>query len=192
MIKTPFAKGKRSNVYQIKIKNKICILKEDKTPLKEKKKNEAKWLKILNKKNIGPELLQEKNNYIIIELIKGKRIIEWLKENSKKQIIKIIHNILQQCRTLDKLKVNKKELQNPYKHILINKKPVMIDFERCKQTNKPKNITQFCQFITSKKIKQILKDKNIKINKKHLTKILKEYKKQQTDKNFKKILKEIK
>jgi predicted Ser/Thr protein kinase len=192
MIKIPFAEGKRSNVYKIKIKNRICLLKEEKKPIRGRIKNEAKWLKILNTKKIGPKLLQEKDNYIIIEFIKGKPIIKWFKENNKKQITKIIINLLKQCRIIDKLKVNKKELQNPYKHIIINKKPIMIDFEKCKQTPTPKNVTQFCQFITSKKIKQILESKNIKINQKNLTRLLKEYKKRQIDKKFKEILKEIK
>lgn len=189
-MKTFFAKGKRSDVYKTRLKNKICILKEEKKPVRNRIKNEAKWLKILNKKKIGPKLLKHKDNQIIMEFINGKRIINWLEENNKTQIIKVLKNILQQCRTLDKLKVNKKEFQNPYKHIIIDKKPVIIDFERCKQTEKPKNVTQFCQFITSKKIKQILEKKDIKIKK--LTSLLREYKNHQTDRNFKRILEKIK
>jgi len=192
MIKVFFAKGKRSNVYKIKIKNKIYILKEAKPSFKNRIKNEAKWLKILNTKGIGPKILQQKNNSITMEFIKGKRIIDWLEEKNKKQIISILINILKQCRTMDKLKVNKKELNNPYKHIIIDKKPVMIDFERCKQTQNPKNTTQFCQFITSERIKKIFKKKNIILDPEKITKILKKYKKEQTDKNFKKVLEEIK
>jgi len=175
MKKQFFAKGKRSIVYLIDNK---YILKEHKNRFRAK--NEAKFLKILNKKGIGPKLISIKNKEITMECIKGERIIPCLE--NKKKTKRIIKNILNQCRTLDKLRINKYELKNPYKHILINKKPVQIDFERCKTTKNPKNTTQFCQFLTSKRIKQITK-----INKKHLIKLLKEYKKSQTDKNFKEI-----
>ena len=91
----------------------------------------------------------------------------------------ILKQILKQCYELDKLKINKKELTNPYKHILIkNKKSKMIDFERCYETDNPKNVTQFCEYLMRKKI----------INRKNLTPLLKNYKKNKTKKNFEKIL----
>jgi len=49
--------------------------------------------------------------------------------------------------------VNKFEMHHPTKHILIKagkpsrKTVVMIDFERCRWTEKPKNVTQFVQFL---------------------------------------------
>lgn len=183
------AKGKRSVVYSGFLGKKRVVIKiEKKTDAKNVIKNEAKWLKLLNKHGIGPKLYKEGKNYIVCEYIKGDRIIDWLKKNKKNRTLKILKEVLKECRTLDKLKVNKKELQRPVKHIIIDKKARMIDFERCKKTEKPKNVTQFCQFLMSTNVSQILKKKGIEIDKKKFIKLLKEYKKEQTEKNFKRIL----
>ncbi|MDP2672671.1 MAG: hypothetical protein Q8O84_02570, partial [Nanoarchaeota archaeon] len=58
---------------------------------------------------------------------------------------------------------------------------------RCKITENPKNVTQFCQYLTSKTIYLILNNRGIKIDVKDLIKSMKNYKKKQTEKNFKKI-----
>lgn len=183
------AKGKRSVVYSGLLGKKKVVMKvEKKTEAKNVIKNEAKWLRILNRYGIGPKLYKEGKDYIILEQVKGDRIIDWLKKNKKKEVIKVLKEILKECRTLDTLKVNKKELQHPIKHIIIGKKPKMIDFERCKRTEKPKNVTQFGQFLMSANVSCILKGKGIVLNKKKFIRLLKKYKKEQTEKNFKKIL----
>ena len=82
---------------------------------------------------------------------------------------------------MDKLKINKLEFTRPVKHIFVNNsKVIIIDFERAYHTNKPKNVTQFCQFL----IRNNLMKRGIKI--------LKKYKDSQTNKNFKEIIKRIK
>lgn len=181
------AKGKRSTVY---IEN-GNVIKKERGDIKaiNRINNEAYWLNILNKHNIGPKLIKKQDNEITIELIEGKLIIDWLKENKRECIKAVLIKTIKQCRILDRLHVNKYELTNPYKHIIINKnKPVMIDFERCRYAEKPKNLTQFCQFILSKKIEYILNKKNVSINKKSLINLLKAYKKDQSEQRFKKIL----
>lgn len=177
-----FDSGKRSIIYKFKINKKEFIIKSKKPNSKAKARmeNEAKFLKILNKYKIGPKLIDSGKNYLIYEFIKGKFFPEYIKTNNSK---KIILNVLEQCRILDKLKINKKEMHHPVKHIIIDKKPVMIDFERCYYTKNPKNVTQFCQYL------MLI---NNKLKNPKFLKILKEYKNNQSDNNFKKIKKEIK
>ncbi|MBS3143406.1 hypothetical protein J4446_00820 [Candidatus Woesearchaeota archaeon] len=169
-------KGKRGKIY---VEGNTAIKKS----LPKRVKNESSWLKILNKYGIGPKLIEVKKNYFKYKFIKGDFILDYFKSNNSKPII---IDVLKQCRMMDKLKVNKLEMHNPYKHIIINnRKPVMIDFERVYKTQKPKNVTQFCQFLMSKKVLDIAK---YRINKKELIKLLKQYKKNQTEANFKKII----
>jgi predicted Ser/Thr protein kinase len=67
-------------------------------------------------------------------------------------------------------------MTNPYKHIIVRDEiPIMIDFERCVHTNKPKNITQFIQFLC--KLSNILKSKDINIDTERLKGIAINYKK---------------
>lgn len=184
-----FAKGKRSNVYLINFNNKKAVVKKAK-PGSEAIgaiSDEVSWLKRLNKHKIGPKLLSCNEDSVTMEFVQGKRILEWLPAASKKEAIKMLTKILGQCRLLDKLKISKEEMQNPYKHILISKKPVMIDFERCHYTERPQNVTQFCQFLTSLKVSQMLKEKGINSNK--AIDILKEYKKEYSDKSYKRLIK---
>lgn len=179
-----FAEGKRGKIYIGIIKGKKVAIKKEKRDLN-RINNEIKFLRILNKYNIGPRLIEYGKDYMIYEFIDGIRILDYLKNANKKEKNRIIKNVLLQCRILDKLKIDKYEMNNPYKHILIGKQIKMIDFERCKKVEKPKNVTQFCQFIISKKI-------GLKVNRNKFIKILKDYKNNQTDKNFKRILNYLK
>jgi len=169
-----FASGKRSKVYTGRFKGRKVAVK-----ISNRAEIEADWLRLLNKKRIGPKLINVKKNMLVYEFVEGKRIGDCLKDKNAKKIIK---NILRQCRILDVLKINKKELTNPYKHILINKNKVtMIDFERCHEVEKGKNVTQFCEYLMRNKI----------IKRNRLTPLLKEYKRNQNEKNFKIILDSI-
>ena len=170
-------KGKRGKIYLEK-----GIAKKKSLP--KRVKNESSWIKILNKYGVGPKLVEVKKDYFKYKFVEGEFILDYFKSNNPKPII---IDVLKQCRVMDKLKVNKLEMHNPHKHIIIkNKKPVMIDFERAYETKKPKNVTQFCQFIMSRKVYEIIK---YKINKRELISILKTYKKNQTEVNFNKIIK---
>ncbi len=183
------AKGKRSVVYKGFFKGKEAVMKvANKDAPQGIIRNEAKWLKKLEKYGLSPRLYKAGEDYIICEFVKGKRIINWIKEHGNKEVKKILKKVLTQCRILDRLKVNKKELQRPVKHIIIGKAVKMIDFERCKETDNPKNVTQLCQFLTSENMKKLLEEKNISIEKKKLLPLLKKYKREQNEKNFKKIL----
>ena len=79
---------------------------------------------------------------------------------NKNNIKKILEKIFDQCFIMDKLGINKFEMHHPYKHILINKdKVTFLDFERCRFTEDPKNVSQLCDFIISKEIIDILAKK---------------------------------
>ena len=94
---------------------------------------------------------------------------------------------------LDELKINKEEMHHPYKHILITKtnKPVLLDFERANNTEKPSNVTQFCQCITSSSLTSKLKEKGFNINKNKIRNSAKKYKKEINKKIFDEIIKLI-
>ena len=121
---------------------------------------ESKFLKILNKHGIGPKYISNTKDELRMEYIDGERILDYLKHSNKKQAKSILSKILDQLYIMDKLKINKLEMTNPYKHIIVrNHKPIQIDFERCIYTTNPKNVTQFIQFLTSGKV-HILVDKD--------------------------------
>ena len=93
------------------------------------------------------------------EFVDGIKILDFISQSPKSEILKIIKDIFKQLHTLDRLNINKAEMHHPIKHILVGNKTVLIDFERCRYTEKPQNVTGFCQFMIQ--IKNMLKEKNI-------------------------------
>ena len=184
-------KGKRSLVFVGMLKNQCVAVKVYKTSdATTRAKKEAFFIKLLNRKNIGPKLLSSQDDSIVYNFIQGERFSNWVNSASKEAIIFVLKKIMLQCFQLDLLKINKLEFHNPKKHILIDKNnsPVFIDFERCYFTKNPKNLTQFCQFLTSPFMQSILIKKNINVDKKVLIKNLKLYKKNISKKTFQKIV----
>ena len=111
--------------------------------------NEANWLKVLNKKNIGPRYMFSGDDYLVYQYVEGEFILDWAKDKSFDEIKKVLLEVLEQCYIMDTVGVNKEEMHHPMKHIIVIKEgyPVMLDFERCSRTEKPKNVTQVVEFI---------------------------------------------
>ncbi len=169
-----FAEGKRGVIYTAKsdksklVKSHFPSKREIVTvAIKVKKKeskaedaiaSEALWLKALNKQGIGPRFLFSEEEYVVYEFVEGEYIEDWLPKASPEAVKKVLVDVLEQCFILDQMKVNKEEMHNPLKHIIIDAKnmPVLIDFERCYETEKPHNVTQFVDFI-GKRQKLLLK-----------------------------------
>ena len=166
------AMGKRGVIFKF-TKNKkeyIIKVKRESSEAQNRIENEGNFLKLLNKHKIGPKLIEYDRDHLVMEFIKGKLIKEY-----KKIPNNILKQVLKQCYILDTLKINKFEMHKPLKHIIIYRNKVtMIDFERCTYTDKPKNVTQFCEYINRNK-KRIKKS------------LLQEYKKDMSKKNFEKL-----
>lgn len=154
--------------------------------------NEAKWLKKLNRLKIGPKLLLFDNGYFIYEFIAGDFILDYLKKSDAKGIRKIIRKIFNQLFILDKLKIDKEEMHHPVKHILVRKgKPYMIDFERTHYSQKPKNVTQFCQFLMSGSVNEILRNKKNYGGKNSIIQLAKIYKNEPSNCNLNTLINSI-
>jgi predicted Ser/Thr protein kinase len=176
--KTYLAKGKRGIAYTAKCDGKTILIKE-KNPdsAVNTLQNEARILQIVNKKNIGPTFIACNDEQLIREFIDGPEVMDWMKTATKPQIKKCLLDIVHQCRDMDLLGVNKLEMTHPHKHILIAKgKPVMIDFDRSKIVERPKNITQVLQWITNKEMEEQLTKKEIMLPREVLLAHAKQYK----------------
>ena len=104
-----FEKGKRGIIFTGNHKNKkIAIkIKNPDSSAVLRISNEIEFLKILNKKGIGPKLLFYDKNYLIYKFIDGEFIANYLKNNKKENIKKVIKNLMNQMFIMDKLKMNK-------------------------------------------------------------------------------------
>lgn len=187
------SKGKRSIVSIAKLGKRVVVVKEERPESKaiNRMENEGKWLTKLNQVGIGPKVHSFSKDFVVMDYVPGDRILDWIGKHSRKEVMPVLLEILKQCRKLDRLGVNKEEMHNPYKHILIKRKAIMIDFERARHVKSPQNVSQFCQFLMSAKVYLLLAEKKIFFDKESLIDVLKEYKRKNTDANFKRVLKSL-
>ena len=127
---------------------------------------EAKYLSAVNALGIGPRLMDSSDDFVVMEFIDGLRIDEWINVSTKEEILGMLSVLFHQLFTLDNAGINKSEMTNPYKHILVKDDlvPVMIDFERARFNPKPQNVTQFAQYLTGGNILPALQEKGILID----------------------------
>ena len=175
-----FSKGHRGILFAGTYRGKKAIIKAKlpESMAVGRIENEAKWLVRLNKKKIGPKIIESGEGYFFYEFVNGGFILDYLRASKKKYIKKTIKKIFSQLFELDELKADKEEMHHPVKHILVDKKgnPTLLDFERCHISLKPKNVTQFCQFLTSGRMERILKEKGIILDKEEMIRLSSEYK----------------
>lgn len=179
------ARGKRGDVFLTRFRGRIVAVKcerKESTAIN-RLVNEASWLRTLNKKGIGPRFLALRNNHLFMEYIRGEPFGKYLERKPLSKAL--VKEILLQCRILDQMHVNKLEMHHPVKHVLIRKgkitlkNVVMIDFERCKHTLQPKNVTQFCQYLLKL---------HWSTTRERLLPFLQTYKQQQDSRSFRRLL----
>lgn len=200
-IKNPklFAKGKRGYIIKADLnKKKIAIkIKRQESKAENTIENESRILKIVNKHKIGPGFIIRKKEFLIYNFVEGDFIFDFIEKESKENILIVLRKLFQQMYKLDSIGLNKFEMHHPHKHIIIQNKiikekkylnPVLIDFERARFTDDPKNLTQFCDFLIGEDTKKIIQKKNINIEKNKIIELAKKYKHQRTKENFKAII----
>ena len=162
-----FAKGKRGVVFKAIYEGNVVAVKVllDSSDAKNAIFLESTYLKKVNVLSIGPRLIDFSEDYVIMEFVDGIPIGVFLQKDdlSSETLISIFKNIFNQLLILDKNGINKYELTNPYKHILIRSdlSIVLIDFERARFSEKVKNITQFSQYLISLNILKIIQSRGV-------------------------------
>ena len=167
------SKGKHSIVLSGKYDNNEVACKIEKNNFVGK---EGFFLEKLQEYWFVPKLYFYTQNYIVMEKINGEILYNMYEKYEKTQITTIINNIFEASQILDELGVQKFEMLNPYKHIFIQDDLFVkfIDFERMVYSKKPKNTTQFIEYLRRKQEK--LKKVGIIIDNEKLEKIAKTYK----------------
>ena len=157
-------------------------------------KSEAKLLKLANKVNVGPKLVDSSKNFIIMEYLDGQKITDWVRElkgrGSAAKLKSVVRQVLEDCHTLDTIHLDHGELSYIHKHVIVGKTPCIIDFESGSTNRRTSNVTSATQSIfIGSALSNIVKN-IIKIpNKKKLIDPLKKYKHDQSRENFDEILK---
>ena len=155
--------------------------------------SEAKLLRLANEVDVGPKLIESSKNFIIMEYLEGKKIIDWIRDlkgkGSAAKLRSTILKVLEDCYSLDKIRLDHGELSHIHKHVIVGKKICIIDFESSSVNRRTSNVTSATQSIFIGSGFANLVKKIIKIpNRKKLISSLKKYKNDQSRENFENIL----
>jgi len=116
-------------------------------------RHEAAMLEEANGLGVGPRLFGVTNNMILMDYVKGSRLLEWLKaakgRGMKKRIQRVLRRIVEDCWRLDQAGIDHGELNRASKHVIVDVRgmPVIVDFESASRIRRVSNVTSICQFL---------------------------------------------
>ncbi len=160
---------------------------------REELQSEARLLRLANEVDVGPRVIDSSKNFMVMEYVKGKKIIDWVRElngrGSAAKLRSTIRKVLEDCHSLDKIRLDHGELSYIHKHIIVGRLPCIIDFESASVNRKTSNVTSATQGIfigsgLSSVVKKIIKVPSTK----QMIKSLKKYKHDQSRENFDELL----
>ena len=112
--------------------------------------HEAAMLKKANSVDVGPKLIGASKNFLVMQLIEGELLPNWLQKTSDKSRVKrVLGRILEQCWRLDEAGLDHGELSKAPKHLLVDKAEnvFMVDFETASIERHVSNVTAVCQYL---------------------------------------------
>jgi len=151
-------------------------------------------LSIANSVKVAPKLIEARKNFLIMQLVDGELLPDWLKTNRDESTAKgVLREVLEQCFRLDAAGLDHGELSKAPKHVLVDKsqKPFIVDFESASAERRVGNVTAICQYFfagnttASRVLVEIFGEKDRFL----LLEALKAYKKNRTRSNFENVLK---
>ena len=151
--------------------------------------HEARMISKANTVNVAPKLIASSKNFLLMQLIDGDLLPNWLKTNKDATAVKqVLMEVLEQCFRLDQVGLDHGELSKAPKHLLVDKteKPFIVDFETASVERRVANVTAVCQYLfagnstASKILSEIFGERN----RLELIDVLKAYKKNRTREYF--------
>jgi putative serine/threonine protein kinase len=112
--------------------------------------HEAAMIAKANIVNVAPRLVASSKNLLLMQLIDGDLLPNWLKINIEKSAVRqVLGEVLEQCFRLDVEGLDHGELSKAPKHLLVDKtgKVFIVDFETSSVERRVANVTAVCQYL---------------------------------------------
>ena len=156
--------------------------------------HEGNMLSKANLVGVAPKLIAASKNFLLMQLIDGDLLPNWLKTNKDKVSVKqILGEVLEQCYRLDQIGLDHGELSKAPKHLIVDKtgNPFIVDFETASSERRAANVTAVCQYLFggNSSAAKILDEVFVEKDRLELIDVLKVYKKNKTRENFESLLK---
>ncbi len=152
--------------------------------------HEAEMLKRANLVSVGPRMLKVSENFLLMQLIEGTLLPEWVEDAEEALVRRVLREVLEQCWRLDQIMLDHGELSHGQRHIILGKedKPFIVDFETASINRKPSNLTSISQFLFIGGISKCVYEKIGGKNKKSITDKLRNYKSVRSRETFESLL----
>jgi putative serine/threonine protein kinase len=146
-----------------------------------------------NSVNVAPRLMAASKNVLLMQLIDGNLLPNWLKTNRDAAAVKrVLREVLEQCFRLDQVGLDHGELSKAPKHLLVDKAGgvFIVDFETASVERKAANVTAVCQYLFAgnSSASKLLAETFGERNRLELIRALKAYKKNRTRECFESLL----
>lgn len=113
-------------------------------------KVEAENMKIANSVSVGPKLIAYNDDMILMEIIHGKPILEWISMQTDWEVIRrALRKLIIDAYRLDLVGLDHGELSRATKHIFVkpNDEPVILDFGSSSINRRPSNVTSIVSYL---------------------------------------------
>ncbi|MBI2126446.1 MAG: serine/threonine protein kinase [Thaumarchaeota archaeon] len=158
---------------------------------------ETRLQKLANKVGVGPQVFAHTKNFLAMELIGGTDIPTWVKNLKGKGSTQVLRNrikdLLKQCFALDSIGLDHGEISNLRKHVLVDEKVTILDFETASQKRRVSNVTSAAQYLfiggpVANTVRKRLSLKDVGA----IIQPLREYKKEPSEQTFQNLLAKLK
>lgn len=185
-------KGHASIVVVAHANQRRCALKIRRTDAdRPDMSHEAELLRAANAIGVGPKLYNSSKNFILMELIEGIYLPEWIVNirGEERELRRVLRSILEDCWRLDKAGIDHGELSRASRHIIVERgTPRIIDFESASIRRRTTNVTSICQFLfLSSKVSKSLSGL-MRVGRERLIEALRAYKTRPTRERLERIL----
>ena len=154
---------------------------------------EAENLRIANKASVGPEFLGASQNFLVMELVEGDYLAEWvagLEPSEGGRAQGVLRRLLWKARRLDTIGLDHGELSRAHRHVIVSGgEPRIVDFESASTGRRCGNVTSVAQYLFfSRRMAGLIGGIHPMPGREVLIEALRGYKKEPTDEGFRRVL----
>ena len=141
---------------------------------------EARFLRLANAVNVGPQLITATRNLIAMELFEGVPLFKWAEasRHTQTELRHVMSDLLEACFRIDAVGLDHGELSHAPKNVLVDHKgqTCIVDFESASMVRRVANVTSLLQYFMFGRISRSLHTSRIFNEKKAILNALSRYK----------------
>lgn len=135
-------KGCVGLVVRAKAGKKTCALKIRRVDAnRESMAGEVRLHRIANDAGVGPRLYDFTRNFMLMEFAEGPNIADWAAGASSGQARQTAREALEQCFMLDRAGLDHGQLSRLDRHVIVGRRPIIIDFETASTERRVANVS---------------------------------------------------